>query len=353
MQQDVLIPGPLRSGVLSPLNDDQLSSPEIAPPASPSRVEPDAFYGQILNERFQLSDVVLGSGSFGHAFVCYDYTASKKDRVRTCIAKVETVPTMSCFNKSETQLEHEYNVYTHLHKYPKLRKYLPKIHLFLRHQLAPTIQVPVMVMERVGKDLLSILIDQNTPYYQLRTLGLIGVQLVKALKYMHEMFVVHRDIKPQNIMLVVNGPRFEAKLIDFGLSMPIPGPTETDREPYRSSTCTLAFASWRQHFRHVCSARTDVESFLYTWIFLAGTPIPWRDVPNESQLGKAARREYIGHVKKNQDPVELCAVFDAAGRDPCGTLMSDFLARVKTLHFDERPPYSKMLQYFTWLSNPI
>ncbi len=335
------------------------SAPVATADASIPRLPAHTFFGHVLNERFQLSDKVLGSGSFGHAILCYDYQsphdrASQVDSHLTCIAKVETVPTESCLNPKETQLEHERAIYTHLHQYHKLRKYLPTIHLFVHHTVSLGVQVPVMVMERAGKDLLTILVDEDLPCYELRTLGRIGVQVVTALKYMHEMFVVHRDIKPQNIMLIVEGPTFQVKLIDFGLSMPIPEDQmdETQRARYRSSTCTLAFASWRQHFRHVCSARTDMESFMYSWLFLAGTRIPWSDAPHESDVGKLARREWIGRAKRSADAHELCARFDAMGRDPYGVRWSDLLIHAIGLEFAERPSYSKFIKYLTWLSNP-
>ena len=331
------------------------SNPDIGTDVPDSeRIPPDLLFHQVLSDRFQLSDKILGSGSFGHAFVCYDFEDPAHKTV--CIAKVETVPTESCLYHHETQLEHEHNVYAHLHQYKKIKPYLPKIHLFLQHRIDPETIVPVMVMERVGKDLLTVLRDDNLPYFKLRTLGLLGIQMVQALKYMHEMFIVHRDIKPQNIMLVKHKNIFQVKLIDFGLSMPIPENTDPHRELYRSTTCTYAFASWRQHFRHVCSARTDMESFVYTWTFLAGAPIPWRDAglaPTEQLGGKTAKRELIGHIKRETKPSDLCFPFDEAGRDPYGSLLSELLDHVLTLPFDGIPNYKKFKQYFTWLSKPI
>lgn len=328
-----------------------VSAPTTTAEEHADRLPTESFYGQVLSERFQLSDKVLGSGSFGHAFLCYDKKG--KRAALSCIAKVEIVPTESCFDKRDTQLEHEYKIYKHLAQYPKITKYLPKVHLFVQHTVEPHITIPIMVMERAGKDLLTILIDENKPFYQLRTLGQIGVQVVRALKYMHEMFIVHRDLKPQNIMLIVDGPVFQVKLIDFGLSMPIPEQNEKNRQLYRSSTCTLAFASWRQHFRHVCSARTDMESFLYTWAFLAGTPFPWSDAPSETEAGgKTARREMIGRIKCETSPNTIGTIFDSVGRDPLGTNFTDLLVHALNLDCLGRPNYSKFTQYFRWLSNP-
>ena len=44
------------------------------------------------------------------------------------------------------------------------------------------------------------------------------MKLISAVNHMHAVNIVHRDIKPDNILLTSNGPNTDYKIIDFGLS---------------------------------------------------------------------------------------------------------------------------------------
>lgn len=54
--------------------------------------------------------------------------------------------------------------------------------------------------------------DQNLPE---ETVQSIAKQLVRALYYLHSNRVIHRDMKPQNILIGANGV---VKLCDFGFA---------------------------------------------------------------------------------------------------------------------------------------
>ena len=55
--------------------------------------------------------------------------------------------------------------------------------------------------------------------------GVIAENLVSVLDYLHRKGIVHRDIKPHNIMVV--GTEFDVKLVDFGVAMTVENATVT------------------------------------------------------------------------------------------------------------------------------
>jgi serine/threonine-protein kinase len=82
---------------------------------------------------------------------------------------------------------------------------------------------PYIVEELVDGQPLKELI-RNSPLPVDRIID-IGVQVAKALDYAHQAGVVHRDVKPQNILV---SPRGAAKLVDFGIAATANVPGVTD-----------------------------------------------------------------------------------------------------------------------------
>lgn len=71
-------------------------------------------------------------------------------------------------------------------------------------------------MEFVAQGDLGKLILENGPLTE-RTTQVLAVQLLTALRYLHNFNITHRDIKPDNILINSLDP-LEVKLTDFGLS---------------------------------------------------------------------------------------------------------------------------------------
>ena len=75
--------------------------------------------------------------------------------------------------------------------------------------------VDYLVMEYVEGDDLKTVIKQHAPLTPVRA-AQIAMQIGEALEHAHENNIVHRDIKPQNVLITRGGV---AKLTDFGIAM--------------------------------------------------------------------------------------------------------------------------------------
>ena len=83
--------------------------------------------------------------------------------------------------------------------------------------------LPYIVMEYVEGHTLKDLIDQNGPL-PIRTAIGITCQLLDALSVAHEYGIIHRDVKPQNVIVTDRG---KAKLTDFGIAREANATTST------------------------------------------------------------------------------------------------------------------------------
>ncbi|MEW6424966.1 MAG: protein kinase [Bacillota bacterium] len=80
-----------------------------------------------------------------------------------------------------------------------------------------------LVMEYVHGDNLKTLIKKGGPLNPERALHIV-VQICKALQHAHENNIVHRDVKPHNILITYGG---WAKLTDFGMAREVTAATLT------------------------------------------------------------------------------------------------------------------------------
>ena len=96
--------------------------------------------------------------------------------------------------------------------------------------------------------------------------------LARALDYAHEMKVVHRDIKPQNVMFRKMGSRKVPWLLDFGIATRI-RETLTMTQGAASPSGTPTYMALEQCKGLNQDARTDQYSFaVMLYEFLAGHP---------------------------------------------------------------------------------
>jgi len=80
-----------------------------------------------------------------------------------------------------------------------------------------------IVMEFIDGVTLKDLIESKAPFNSVETLG-VAIQIASALSHAHANGIIHRDIKPQNVLVT---PAGTVKVTDFGIARSINAPADT------------------------------------------------------------------------------------------------------------------------------
>jgi len=161
-----------------------------------------------VGERYELL-AELGQGAMGVVFKAYD---QKLDE----IVAIKMLKPGSVDQESMERLKSEL----------KLARRITHPNVLRTYDFGEAGDAPYLSMEYVGGMTLRELLDRRgkLPYgAALR----IARQLCAGLQAVHEVGVLHRDIKPGNVMLEHRG---NAKLMDFGISRPTRSPDVTSKD---------------------------------------------------------------------------------------------------------------------------
>jgi len=140
-----------------------------------------------------------------------------------------------------------------------------------------------------GEDLAKVL--QVVRRLDPRIAGLVALELARGLEEIHARDVVHRDLKPGNVLLGRGG---EAKIADFGIALES---RNTALTQVGLAVGTPAYMSPEQHRGERADQRSDVFSFgVLLYEMLTGElPFPESDDENEPTL---ARRMEAGRYPR-------------------------------------------------------
>lgn len=158
----------------------------------------------LLEKNYQI-EKLIARGGMGEVYLAIDKRLDRKVAIK--ILKVSNVENISELDVSEfiKRFQHE----------AKAIAKLSHQNIVTIHDFGDENSKYYMVMEYLdGKNLSNILKESNN-FLSLEFVIDVAIQICKALEYAHENDVVHRDIKPDNIMLCQKGI---LKLTDFGIA---------------------------------------------------------------------------------------------------------------------------------------
>jgi len=180
-------------------------------------------------------------------------------------------------------------------------------------------EISYIVVEYVPGGDLKALIEGSGPLPG-TMLSHIGAAIADGLAHAHERGIVHRDIKPQNVLIDEYG---SPKLTDFGIARALDSTQSTSTDSYLG---TATYSSPEQLQGERATPKSDIYSLGATLYHAAvGTP-PFSGAPLEvasQQLAKAptsprSRGAYIG--ERLEALILSCLAKDAAARPDAAAL---------------------------------
>ena len=148
--------------------------------------------------------------------------------------------------------------------------------------------VPFVVMERVRGQSLTSLVRQG-PLEARRAVNLV-VQLLGALEEAHDSGVLHRDVKPDNIVVTNDHGTERVILIDYGLALIRDGTRVVGATVPGVMYGTPGYMSPEQSEGARVDARTDVYSSAVVLHTLLTGAFPARRIPSASRTSLRSRR---------------------------------------------------------------
>ena len=259
----------------------------------------------------------LGGGSFGQIFKGINIKTKEEVAIKIESKNIET-----------PQLLHESKIL----KLLKDNEGFPKVYL-----LTPLDDVLIMVMELLGDNLQKLIKNQPEKKFSLKTTLMLGIQILKRIKTLHDNNFIHRDIKPENFTIGLKKMNNIIYMIDYGLTRKYCD-SHKKHIPYKegkSLTGTALYASIYTHKGIEQSRRDDLESLGYMMIYFCKGELPWMNVKANNKAGKYKK---IMEKKIQMKPEILCAGLIDEFRE--------YFKYVRDLQFTEEPNYEYLFGLF-------
>lgn len=212
-----------------------------------------------------------------------------------------------------------------------------------------------LIMDLLGRSI-SHLFNFHGKKLQLDFVLNIGIQLVTRLEIIHSKNYVHRDIRPENMVMGADDKSETIFLIDFE-TMKLFKESKTGlhikfRKGCKYQVSSLFSSIWTsQGFQY--SRRDDLESLMFVLVYLVKGQLPWgsseeQSKPQNADDGYCNRNENTKTINKwwlkgNDEDLRKTGKLNTGIDKICIDLPSEFLdifRYIRCLNFDTTPDYS-------------
>lgn len=195
-----------------------------------------------------------------------------------------------------------------------------------------------LILEYLGPSL-DNLAKKFEGHLSLHTVLQLAVQLMDRLEYIHDKGYVHRDIKPNNLLMGRDRRSSVLYLIDFGLAKKyLIGESGMHIEPRRTERTvgTYEYCSVNSHLGKELSRRDDLISVGYLLARLYFGELPWTNPPIQTKDGKnfdiiIAKHSWVTTLNTSA---------------AMGFCLMEYMNCVGGLGFQEDPDYSYLRSIF-------
>lgn len=185
-------------------------------------------------------------------------------------------------------------------------------------------------------NLLGISLNNMINHYKalsLKTVLILGIQIIKRIQCLHDKFLLHRDIKPSNFVFGNGNDTNKLFLVDFGFSKRYDyNGKHIEEKNIRHIIGSPNFVSLNIHYNIEPSRRDDIESCIYIILTMLFGNLEWFNKTNMSE---------IINLKKQVLFIEDVPSF-----------IKIMLYYVRSMKFDETPDYyyliNLMVQEFNY-----
>jgi len=221
------------------------------------------------------------------------------------------------------KFENKHNLMKSLKNEAKIYQYLGKMDGFPQIKtFGTTINVNYLVIDLLGKSLTNIL---NTyKMLSLKTVLVLGIQIIKRVQDLHNKGLLHRDIKPSNFIFGTNSYTNKIYLVDFGFAKRYDyNGKHIEEKTIKNIIGSPNFVSLNVHTYVEPSRRDDIESCIYVILTMLYGQLGWFNVTHLN---------HIAELKKQIINVDEIPLF-----------VKMMLQYTRKLSFEEMPDYNYLI----------